>query len=93
MILKQQWDSLAVALHLKPDSVQYREMKKAFYAGAIVVMSALHKAGADGVSEEVGARILESIETELSIWNTMIQAQADAIRRHMARRANSQQQT
>lgn len=92
MILNDKWASLATALHLKPDSVQYREMRKAFYAGALVVMSALNKAGADGVSEEEGARVLESIELELSVWNTMIQAQADAIRRQMADRVKRNEQ-
>lgn len=50
MILNEQWATLADAIHLKPDSVQYREMRKAFYAGAMVVMVAMNKAGKDGVS-------------------------------------------
>lgn len=87
MILNDKWASLANALHLTPDSVQYREMRKAFYAGALVVMSALNRAGADGVSEEDGARILETIELELSVWNTIVQAQADEARKQMAERA------
>lgn len=87
MILNNKWSSFADALHLKPDTVQYREMHKAFYAGAMVVMAALNKAGADEVSEEEWAHILQTIELELSIWNTMIQAKADAIRRQIAGRA------
>jgi hypothetical protein len=83
MILNDNWASLAIALQLKPETVQYREMQKAFYAGAFVVMSALNKAGADGVSEEGVFRILDSMELELSVWNTMIQAQADAMRRQI----------
>lgn len=83
MILNDNWASLAIALELKPETVQYRDMQKAFYAGAFVTMSALNKAGADGVSEEDGTRILESIQLEISVWNTMIQAQADALRRQI----------
>lgn len=83
MILNDKWASLASALELKPETVQYKEMQKAFYAGAFVVMSALAKAGADGVSEEDGAHILESIELELNVWNTMIQSRAAAVRRQM----------
>jgi hypothetical protein len=86
MLLNDKWASLAIALELKPETVQYREMQKAFYAGAFVVMSALNKAGADGVNEEYGARILESMELELSVWNTMIQARADAMRRQIVGR-------
>lgn len=88
MILNDKWASLAIALELKPETMQYREMQKAFYAGAFVVMSVLNKAGADGVSQEDGVQILDSITLELNVWNTMIQAQADAMRRQMAVRRN-----
>jgi len=46
----------------------------------------MNAAGKDDVSEEVGARVLESIDMEISIWNAFIQAKADAIRRQMAGR-------
>ncbi len=86
-ILNDKWDSLATALHLQRGTVQHDEMQKAFYAGAMVVMAALNAAGKEDVSAEVGARVLESIDMEISIWNAFIQAKADAIRRQIAGRA------
>lgn len=47
-------------------TVQLLESKRAFYAGAATVMTAINKLSDDSVTEEQGAKLLTGITNEIS---------------------------
>lgn len=64
-VVETSWINLAAVLRLRPDTTQYREMRKAFFAGASVVMAAAKATGNPDFSEEAGVWIMESMDKEV----------------------------
>ena len=63
------WDNYAMKLvPALPGTTQYEETRKAFYAGAKIVMTAVNAAGEEHVSEEAGVFLLASMETEINAF-------------------------
>ena len=59
------WNELAENLKLIPKTSQYKEMEKAYYAGAAHVMSLNSYIGSPKVSEDAGLAILTTVQAEL----------------------------
>ena len=63
------WDNYATKLvPALPGTTQYEETRKAFYAGAKIVMTAVNAAGEEHVSEDAGVFLLASMETEIDAF-------------------------
>ena len=80
------WDNYAMKLvPALPGTTQYEETKKAFYAGALIVMEAVNAAGEETVEEDAAVFLLASIETELNeFFETFMRMSKEAaIRRQM----------
>lgn len=60
---------------LTPDSVQYTEMKKAFFAGALVLNIAIYEIASPNVSEEEGKKYLANVEDELVEFRNQLMRQ------------------
>lgn len=60
----------------KQGSTQYEESKKAFFAGGIVVMTAMQVAGRKGVPENAAVALMITIESELEEFKTKMDAAA-----------------
>jgi hypothetical protein len=63
-LIEASWLVMAKDLILQPDSVQYIDMKKAYCAGAYVVMKAVKIIGEKDFDEDVAASILDAIWQE-----------------------------
>lgn len=66
--IEQEWQDLSAKVipTVAPESVQYREMRNAFFAGAFVVSMALELIGANpNITEEQGVNYLEGIREEV----------------------------
>jgi len=65
-------------LAIPPDASagQLRDMERAFFAGAMVLYSALMMIGDDSVSGETGEKILEAIGDELRAFTLTVAAAA-----------------
>lgn len=74
--IKEEWESYAkYTFHItkiKPDSVQYKEMQKAFFAGAMVMLSGVRRVGEDDVSEQAALNFLQSRWQELQEFGRKI---------------------
>ncbi len=65
--IEQEWQDFAekVIPTIAPESVQYREMRNSFFAGAFIVSSALEQIGANpNITEEQGVNHLDGIYRE-----------------------------
>ena len=69
-IIQKNWLSLADKLLLKPDSIQYVEMRRAFFAGAYTVVSFVKIASE--YDAETGADMLESVWQECESFRMII---------------------
>lgn len=65
--IEEEWRGFAAMVipSLTPESIQYTEMKKAFFAGALVVNAAIYEIASPNVSEEDGKKYLANVKDEL----------------------------
>lgn len=90
------WHNYAMKLvPAPPGTAQYEETRKAFYAGAKIVMTAVNAVGEEHVSEEAGVFLLASMETEIdAFFEPFVQMSKEAaIRRQMEGRAKRHENT
>jgi hypothetical protein len=66
-LIEQSWQSFHKQLFsgIEIGEVQLNEMRKAFFGGAVTVLSIADRIGEDSVSEEEGCRILEALHIEV----------------------------
>ena len=65
--IEHEWQDFAAKVipTIAPESVQYREMKNSFFAGAFIVSAALEQIGANpNITEEQGVNYLDEIYRE-----------------------------
>ena len=64
--IEEEWQGFAKMVFGKSDvsTVQYGEMRKAFYAGAYVVVTALNRIGEPDVTEDEGVEYFENRDEE-----------------------------
>lgn len=73
-IIQSEWLSFVEACELQDaPAVQLREMRNAFFAGALAVFAALVDDAANDVPEEAVVDKLESIKRELEAFNRGLQ--------------------
>lgn len=71
------WERFAEAVFhetgITPDSVQYTEMRRAFYAGAISVLKSLMNATDDMTDDEDFNVLADTIDDELKNWMSRVE--------------------
>jgi Golgi nucleoside diphosphatase len=74
--IKNEWDEFykRALTCLEPGSVQYLEMRKAFYTGFCACLLGLRDGMTDEVSEEQGVMVLQDLITE---YDTFIRAEVE----------------
>lgn len=72
--IEEEWTGFAemVIPKLTPQHVQYKEMKKAFFAGAWALHNAVVEIGEPHVSEQEGIEFLEKITAEIQEFKSQI---------------------
>jgi len=72
--IEEEWVGFAAMVipDIHPQSVQYVEMKKAFFAGAWSHHNAVVEIGEPHVSEEEGAAFLTKIQAEIQAFKSQI---------------------
>ena len=65
--IEKEWEGFAAMVlpNVASGSVQYQEMKKAFFAGAPTVQTAVAEIGEDHITEAQGCKYLTDIQIEL----------------------------
>lgn len=83
-LIEMAWQDYArQCVPAKPGSTQYEESKKAFFGGAIVVMTSLLMASQPDVPESAAFVLLGVIEEELEAFKTKMDAvYADKFKRN-----------
>ena len=67
--IQENWDSFNyLVIPKNADDIQRQEMRKAFYAGAGVMLNICWAIGDESISEEVGLDILESCNKEINMF-------------------------
>jgi hypothetical protein len=63
--VQEEWERYALSC-IPPEApeIQFRECRRAFFAGASALMNRVIEIGNDPISEEEGCRILSAIEAE-----------------------------
>ena len=65
-IISGGWENFRkICIHKDAPPVQIEEMRKAFYGGAVVVLTAMNSIAEQDVPDEVGAQVLESLHNEV----------------------------
>ncbi len=73
--VESKWKSFAAScVPAPPGSTQYEEMRKAFYAGGVVIIAAVEVTGDPRVPEEAGATFLQDIGNELRSFMSEIRS-------------------
>ena len=87
-ILEDKWRTLAKATmpNVSHDSVQYRNTRDAFYAGASVMMGVINHMGKPDVPAEEAVCLLATIEEELRAFMTVVMEKAAEVRRRRVMR-------
>lgn len=79
--IQQEWQDFAAKVipTIAPESVQYREMRNSFFAGAFIVSAALEQIGANpNITEEQGVAYLDGIYREtMSHFKNIAQRDAE----------------
>lgn len=68
--IEEQWQGYATAVEIPLGGTQWREMRRAFYAGAVAILREL--SGFDGPDDD-GIRMLEAFEKEAYAFFQRIQ--------------------
>ena len=72
--IQENWDSFnALVIPKNADAIQRQEMRKAFYAGAGVMLNIFWAIGDKSISEEAGLDILEGCSEEINMFVKQIQ--------------------
>lgn len=69
--IEHEWQDFAAKVipTIAPETIQYREMRNAFFAGSFVVSVALEQIGANpNITEEHGINYLEGIREEVMTY-------------------------
>jgi hypothetical protein len=71
-MIRREWEAFAKAIFtgMNVSDVQYRETRKAFYAGAVVVFGVVKAVGEPDVSEDAGEAMLQSIQDDLESFHS-----------------------
>ena len=68
--LAQEWDELAAIFFegFEPSDMQRNDMRRAYYAGCLVMFTKFNDAGEEGRDEEEGVAIVDAIAEELKTY-------------------------
>lgn len=66
----EEYDRRVIPLNAPP--TQRREMRRAFYAGAVALFSLVQALGDEDISEEAGAKALEALQAELESFLSQV---------------------
>jgi hypothetical protein len=75
--IEQEWRGFAATVlpNFPPESAQYIEMKKAFFAGAWAMFAMTEEIGEDRITEEQGLQFLEERRAEILAFKDRLLAE------------------